>query len=670
MRDFIRSNLFLMIVVAAVVIVGGLLIGIGASISGSVDDLIAKRTKTNQEADTVMSPAQMVNEAIVADQTQRNQAVQAEAQDVRAELAKQAENYPVLEIARPDDGSWRAFPYDRQAYDDARLTLKFTELYARMWRNAEGGWLERLGSIIPPAEDDPYLLERVRAWQEKLLERKLTGLAYVTTVMLNTQIKLDEWLKELKVEADAEAAEARAELPMEAEGGLPGAVPLPGRPGTGTGAAAAAPTALQRMNEVGRLYNEATAILDTRIPSAVQQVREALGGLQRLKQLRAELADPNTPEDRRQRLPLIINALSENTTKAIQGAESAENELKGGITKLFDIKLDEAEREAEIVVGRTGPEGRWIDAEAGTGPQKIINIDKRFEQEKNQAEVYVRREIKVADAPQYARPEAIRERAKSGGLYATPANLDVIYTEGQMGATAAELWEMQVNAWVMEDVLQAIHDTNEEVLAALPPARRNVLHSPVKRIVRIAVDRKYHLPKPGTGITTQRPYYPEMEGMPPGVPRMPGLRPQAPGGETLTGHVCTKEYDVVLYSFTVTMPQRHVLRLADHLLKGRLHTILSMEMAPAGTQTPGAEGRRTAPRGERPIELEYYYGAEPVLDVTIHGELLLWAEWARDLMPPEAIVEQFRENTEPLREEDLERAPELQASPMGVAPRR
>jgi hypothetical protein len=394
---------------------------------------------------------------------------------------------------------------------------------------------------------------------------------------------------------------------------------------------------------------------------------EALRGLQRLKQLRAELADPNTPEERRQRLPLIINALSENTTKAVQGAESAENELKSSITKLFDIKLDEAEREAAIVVGGAGREGTpWLDTDAATGPQKIINVDKRFDQEKKQAEVYIRREIKVADAPQYARPEAIRERAKSGRLYATPANLDLIYTEGQMGATAAELWEMQVNAWAMEDILRAIHDTNQEVLAALPPARRNVLHSPVKRIVRIAVDRKYHLPKPGTGTATSGAYAYEMEGMPAGVPRMTGRQPRAPGGQTLTGHVCTEQYDVVLYSFTVTMPQRHVLHLAHNLLKARLHTILSIEMAPAGTETPGGEGRRTAPRGERPIELEYYYGAEPVLDVTIHGELLLWAEWARDLMPPEAVVEQFRENTAPLREADLERAPELQASPTGM----
>jgi len=153
-------------------------------------------------------------------------------------------------------------------------------------------------------------------------------------------------------------------------------------------------------------------------------------------------------------------------------------------------------------------------------------------------------------------------------------------------------------------------------------------------------------------------YFHSPEGFGPMAPAASARRGLAgSGGQTLTRHACDKEYDVMHYEFTVVMPQRHLWRLQRNLMMGKMHTVLKVDMA----EPQDVEGSQTSgPRpafGQKPSEKtgRYYYGPEPVMAITIHGELLLHTSWSRSLMPTAAIKEQLGNFPATLREEDGKR---------------
>jgi len=139
--------------------------------------------------------------------------------------------------------------------------------------------------------------------------------------------------------------------------------------------------------------------------------------------------------------------------------------------------------------------------------------------------------------------------------------------------------------------------------------------------------------------------------------------------DTLTQRVSNTDYDVARYAFTVVMPSRFLPRLQRNLLAGNLHTILDVDMAPLVGDETG--GQKTADY--------HYYGPEPVLLVTIRGELLLLTAWERGswddkkngwLYPPlmpRQMLDRFAAagRTTALRAEDMRRREQTAALPGG-----
>lgn len=195
---------------------------------------------------------------------------------------------------------------------------------------------------------------------------------------------------------------------------------------------------------------------------------------------------------------------------------------------------------------------------------------------------------------------AARVRAASRGLvYAQLDNLDVYFAVERGDARDTELWESQINLWIQQDIVNAIRQTNAEVLGegadALPVS---VMNAAVKQLVSIDVTEQYVLPagaSPGPGGRAGGTW---------GAPQGPSL---------LTGETSEQEYDVVRYSFTVVMPTRHLPALMRNLQAQAYYKVTRTDL------------RRPEPE-EMPA---YFYGTDPVMVVTIQGEQLLLTEWER-----------------------------------------
>ena len=236
------------------------------------------------------------------------------------------------------------------------------------------------------------------------------------------------------------------------------------------------------------------------------------------------------------------------------------------------------------------------------------------------------------------------KKAREGRIYATPKALDTYVQFPTGSSTNAQLWEMQLNLWIQGDIIRAIKKTNEQVFG---DREDNVISAAVKRLVAIDVTEKYV----GVGETTRR------EGdMDPEMGSFSAWK-EAPAGParaaSLTGEITNKNFDVVHYAFTVVMPPRHLDTLMRNLMGNAYHKALRIDMNPP---EPG----------------EFYYGTDPVMEVTIYGEQLLltawtrgtWLEekpgagkWSEECPPlvPREILEAADFPTEALRPEDEDR---------------
>jgi len=291
--------------------------------------------------------------------------------------------------------------------------------------------------------------------------------------------------------------------------------------------------------------------------------------------------------------------------------------------------------------------------------------------------------------------ESIRlKKALSGRIYADIESFDMVFPVEQVAAADSQLWRAQLNLWVTRDIVAAISQTNAEILDKLAPPRRNVLDSPIKRLVSIDIDEDYYTgggsrgrgPAPGKGMAPGKmplggggkfqggdPFRGGMDPRMRALPQPSGRRTsvQAKGGpspEELTQRVCNKMYDVVHYRFTVVMPTRYVLLLVRNLLRRNNHTILCEEIA----QVSQTGSSSAVTRGGLPVGGDLYqYGVDPVAAVTLTGELLLMNSWTRGswdeqakrwslppLMPLEALQDLKERAPEAIRPEDDRRLSE------------
>ncbi|MBN1555596.1 MAG: hypothetical protein JXA11_12695 [Phycisphaerae bacterium] len=266
-----------------------------------------------------------------------------------------------------------------------------------------------------------------------------------------------------------------------------------------------------------------------------------------------------------------------------------------------------------------------------------------------------------AEARQYARETLTIRKAQEGEIYVEDSSFSPVYPRGisidSDKIDPEKFWKAQVGLWVRTDIVGAIHETIQDVQKQqnLPEDKRNVITSPVKRLLKITVgdddgDTRSSSSSPRRGLSREMDYPMGPEG-PGGYHDDPRLSRRGQRGstrtvetpvekpDTLTQNAACKLYDVVDYSFTVLMPTRYLPLLEENLLKRNYHVILNMQIEPPDAQTTSSRGGRAGGQPSRSGGSEsgedFYYGVEPLRKVTIEGQLLLMTGFTRGLLDEE-----------------------------------
>jgi hypothetical protein len=218
-------------------------------------------------------------------------------------------------------------------------------------------------------------------------------------------------------------------------------------------------------------------------------------------------------------------------------------------------------------------------------------------------------------ARQYAREAVRQEAVRNKLIYADAGGLDYVFSGPDPDATPEKLWQAQVNLWVTQDVLAAIVETNEAAVAEAiqqdPDRVPDVSLSGVRRLLKLTV----------YGMR-----YPGLSAGPVGIAGPAA----APTPSTVTERRSTTLFDTVYYDLVVVMPLKHLERFQQTLMARNYHTVLSMSAAWLESS---------------PADL-YHYGPEPMLQVTLRGELLLLTSWVRGAWDPS--TSNWRNDSPPL----------------------
>lgn len=201
----------------------------------------------------------------------------------------------------------------------------------------------------------------------------------------------------------------------------------------------------------------------------------------------------------------------------------------------------------------------------------------------------------------------------------------------------SELWEAQLQLWVLGDIVAAIDQTNQQALSGQGGAdikRIAVSNAAIKQLVRLQVEPRYAL---GDATEAGSSY---SGGMPAvgggyGAPRVAGsgVETSIKGDQCLTRRVTTKDYDVKRYTITLVMATRYLKDFERYLMQRNYHTILAINIDKIESGTAlGADISK------------FSFGSEPVAIVTISGELLLLSGWERALMPKDVLEEWVPKN--------------------------
>ncbi len=236
-------------------------------------------------------------------------------------------------------------------------------------------------------------------------------------------------------------------------------------------------------------------------------------------------------------------------------------------------------------------------------------------------------------AQSIAQYRVARQHAMRGWVHVAPNAMDMQFEAPTETASDRELWMAHVNLWVTHDIVKAIEKTIGDAFATKAEGERNVLNSPVKKLVKIEVDNRYAgappdtaLPEPSGERGRSSSAYEAYEDT--SSAKNPLSAP------TLTRRGSNPMYDVIRYNFTVVMPWSAVINLQKNLTVQNFHTILNVQQQAPTLQD--AKSTRDLRDAKDAKEL-YYYGDEPVVEVTFEGELLLLAAWERGT--PEGEVE-------------------------------
>lgn len=258
----------------------------------------------------------------------------------------------------------------------------------------------------------------------------------------------------------------------------------------------------------------------------------------------------------------------------------------------------------------------------------------------------VRKDPKLAEKAIEMATQTLRlARSREGLMYISKDALQPLFiastTTGEIGPE--KLWQAQVGLWIRNDIIAAIAGTVDASLKEqkIDPAKANVQHSPIKRILSVIieppVDEKGRVLsedelqtlvnavlKPARKNSTKRRGRSSRRSRPDrGLEEVNKSLP-----ETLTQNQPNVTYDVFDYSFTVLMNTRYLAALEANLLARNYHVILNEKILPSQADE-SSPSRGTA--AEEDSQSLYYYGADPIRRVTITGQLLLLTDVTRGI---------------------------------------
>lgn len=209
------------------------------------------------------------------------------------------------------------------------------------------------------------------------------------------------------------------------------------------------------------------------------------------------------------------------------------------------------------------------------------------------------------------------EQAERIGLYATIEALNVPRWEQARQPSLSELYDWQWQYWVVEDLLEALAEANR----GSATARYSVQQAPAKRVLDVVVYESDPGEGGGGGPGASRGDRGRGSDGPTGIKPNPAAEVTRDYGVSFTGRVTNPLYDVRLAEMTLVIETARLPAVMNALARRNFITVLDVDVVPADHYAAARDG--------------YFYGSEPVSEVTLTLETIWLRSWTTPYMPGE-----------------------------------
>ncbi|UCG17284.1 MAG: hypothetical protein JSV19_04475 [Phycisphaerales bacterium] len=283
-------------------------------------------------------------------------------------------------------------------------------------------------------------------------------------------------------------------------------------------------------------------------------------------------------------LYLRLKAGTIPTESEVRDAEERiEDERRAAESVDFGVDEDEARRDGE-------------DESPGEGDMERGNRSGLITAEQAKQDPYVRASI---------------AKAKRIYCYATlPLDPDVssfdvieaVYDPGGRPPRIEDCWDAQLSLWIQQDVVEALASVNERAAEQLEEQDRWVGNLPVKDLVSLRVTPRY--------VGTQ----------------------EGPLPEAFTGNTSGEDYEVIYFTLNVVVDARDLPSVIEAICNNRFTTLyrVNYKAEPANLEMAGR-----------------IYGGEPVVDVMLDFETILFSKLYLPIMPDIILGEIGKQRPEP-----------------------